>query len=634
MLGFFRTLANTWLARIFFLALAAAFVAWGVSGRSGLLGGGMGASDIATVGGRTITQAELDQQVQSEIRRLQQQIPDPAQIEALRQTIVMQSLQRLVAQRAVDEEADKLGIAVPKSARDQAVYEMPAFQDPSGKFSPAIYQSVLQNNGLSEGRFLADVSADIAHQQLLRPIEANVRPSDTLTALIFQFFNEARTADYVFLPFAGQPDPAAPSDAVLERFYRNNPQRYTAPEYRRIKLVILSPETIGRTLPLSDADMRAWLAAHKSEFEAEEKRSLEVITANDAASANALAQKWRAGASWEQMQAAAKAAGANTATLTDTTERGIPAPELARAAFAAAPGAVTGPITEPLGVQLVKVTAITPAKTADFAALRDTIRKRLGAERAADLVDPRAQKLQDLFAGGAHLDEVPADLGAAGVEGTLDAQGNTPDGTPAPIPGSADLRQRIVADAFKASPSDQPQLVEGPDHAWYALQVEGITKPALKPLDQVRTQVLADWRADQIRHSQEAAATHLLGLARHEGLTQAAWGSGVQVARTPELFRNRPAPGLPAEMKPAIFAMKPGEAHMLETNKGFYVVALATVKVPDPKSDPTAFEQTRDQLTQALSQDTLQSFAEGLQDAAHVSLNAKALQAMVQQQQQ
>lgn len=634
MLALFRSLANTWLARLFFFALAAAFVGWGVSGRSGMLGGGLSGNDVATVSGRTVTEPELQQEVQMGMRRLAQQFPDPAQLPpGLRQMVVNQSLARLVTQRAIDAEVDRLGLVVPREARDAAVTEMPAFQDPGGKFSRNIYLTLLQNNNLSEQTFLREVSSDIAKNQLLGPIQANVRPSDVLTGLIYSFFNEARTVDEVRLPFAGQPQPAAPADAVLQRFYTNNAARYTAPEYRRVKVVILSPETIGRTLPITEADMRAWLAQHRSEFEADEKRSLQVITADNADIANALAAQWRGGASWAQMQQAAKARGASASELTDTTARGVPSPELARAAFAAAPGTVVGPLTEPLGVQILKVTGVTPAKHADFDALKDTIRSRLGAERAADLIDARSQKLQDLFAGGSHIDEVPADLGAAGVEGTLDALGNTPDGTPAPIPGSAELRQKIIADAFKAHQGDPVELTEGPDHAWYAIAVQSITKPALKPFDQVRTQVLADWRADQIRHAQETEAAKLLGLVRHgESLQQAAWGSGLAVTRTPPLHRNRPTPGVPAEVSQAAFAMAPGQAQMIETNEGFIVAALATVTKPDPKADPDGFAQVRGQLTQAMAQETLETFAAALRQQGKLTVNQKLLDQMAQQQ--
>ena len=66
---------------------------------------------------------------------------------------------------------------------------------------------------------------------------------------------------------------------------------------------------------------------------------------------------------------------------------------------------------------MVRVTAITPAKNPTEADLHDKIRETVGTEKAADLIDARAQKLQDLFAGGSHIDEVPADIGAVGVQG-------------------------------------------------------------------------------------------------------------------------------------------------------------------------------------------------------------------------
>ena len=202
---------------------------------------------------------------------------------------------------------------------------------------------------------------------------------------------------------------------MLQRFYANNIKRYTAPEYRRIKAVILSPATIGRGLPVSAAEMHTWWLAHRSDFQAPEKRTLQVVTASTKPQAEKLAALWQSGAPWSAVEAAAKTEGATTADLTDTTKDGIPAPELADAAFAAPLNTVTGPVTEPLGFQVVRVTAITPARNPTEADMHDKIRESVGTEKAADLIDARAQKLQDLFAGGSHIDEVPGDIGAVGV---------------------------------------------------------------------------------------------------------------------------------------------------------------------------------------------------------------------------
>jgi peptidyl-prolyl cis-trans isomerase D len=492
--------------------------------------------------------------------------------------------------------------------------------------------SVLRSNNLTEARFLEEVKQDLAKNQLLNAVQANAAPSGVLTDLIYSYFNEKRTADVVQLNIAAAPLPASPPDTTLHRFYDNNLTRYTAPEYRRIKAVVLSPASIGRSLPVSDTEMKAWFDQHKADYQSEETRSVQVITASTPATATKLADEWKSGASWESLQAAAKALGATAATLDDTTKAGIPSPELSKAAFAATPDVVVGPITEALGVQLVKVTKITPAKNPTLDSMRDVVRVKVGEEKAVDLVDARAQKLQDLFAGGAHFDEVPADLGAAGAEGTLDAQGNTPDGTPAPLPASGALRTQIVGDAFKAAPGDSVQLLQGPDHAWYAVQVQSITKPAPKPFDQVRTQILADWQHDQQRHAQEVAAAKIIALVKSgQSLQQAAWGSGLQVTRTPPLVRNRPTGQFPAEVIQVIFRLKPGEAHMLDTSTGFAVVSLGDVIKADPKTDVSGVTDIKRGLTQALQQDFLVIYANAIREAEKPRINTALVQKIIQQ---
>ena len=259
------------------------------------------------------------------------------------------------------------------------------------------------------------------------------------------------------------------------------------------------------------------------------------------------------------------------------------------------------------------------------------IHDRVATEKAADLIDAKAQKLQDLFAGGAKMDEVPGDLGAAGAAGTLDAQGNTKTGEPAPLPATGDLRTQIIAAAFKQGVNELVQPAEGPDHAWYAVAVDAIDKPAKLPFAQVRDRVLADWRADQIHHGQEAEAARILALVRGgQSLTAAAWGSGMQVTRTPPLSRDRPQAGVPAELAHTLFTLKPGEGTMVETNKGFAVASVTEVIKADPKTDEAGLSQARDGLSRALREDVVGLYAAGLKQQAKAKVNPKVLAGLVQ----
>jgi peptidyl-prolyl cis-trans isomerase D len=631
MLASFRRFANTWPARILFLVLVAAFASWGVADVVRNIGAGSGA--VATVQGHDIGPNEFLQEYNGMLQRYAQQIPDPTQIPPeMKQRVAMQTLDKLVTQQALADQVARLGVTVPDSEVRDTVFAMSEFQGTDGKFSRPLMMQVLSTNHLSEAHFLDLVRADIAQNQVLQSVGAASAPSKLLTQLVYRYLNEKRRADMVLLPFIGQPLPPAPTDAVLHRFYDNNPNRYSAPEYRHIKAVILSPDSIGRSLTVSDAELSRYFAQHKAEYVSPEKRALQVITAGSAAAGNALAAQWKGGASWEAMQAAAKAAGATAVDLPLSVPAQVPSPELAKAAFAAPENTVSGPISEPLGVQVFRVTATEAAKNPSFESLRSVLQGKVAAEKALDLIDARAQKLQDLFAGGAKIDEVPADLGATGAEGTLDPEGKTADGTPAPIPAPADVRQQIIDAAFKTNPGDSIQPVEGPGHVWFAVAVDSITKPTKRPYELVRAQVLSDWQVDQVHHRQEAEATHLLSLIKNgQTLENAAWGSGLQVARTPPLSRNRPQGDIPAELVQRLFTLKQGEGTMVQTNKGFVVGQLAEIITSDGKDDAGGIGQTETGLKTALHDDYLTIYAVALRQAAKPVLRPNVVMSLVQQ---
>jgi peptidyl-prolyl cis-trans isomerase D len=633
MLATFRRFASTWPARLFFMVLVAAFGSWGIA--DVVRNVGAGSSAVATVEGHDISPQDFMQEYDGDLRRYAEQLGDPTQIPpALKQRVAVQALQKLVTQQALADQEARMGLTVPDSALREAVFAMREFKGPDGNFSRGQMLQVLSSSHLTEARFLDLMRKDLAQNQLLQTIGAGAGGSKILTDLTYKYLKEKRSVDMLALPFQGQPLPPAPSDAVLHRYYDNHPDRYTAPEYRHIKAVILSPDTIGRGLDVSDADIHAYFTAHKGDYVTAEKRSLQVITTGSAAVAQTLAAKWRAGASWQQIQDAAKAAGATAIDLPDSTKDQIPSPELAKAAFAAPDGSVQGPVTEPLGAQIFRVTNIVYAKNPSFESLRDELRRKAASGKALDVIDARAQKLQDLFAGGAKIDEVPAELGAAGAAGTLDAKGQTQDGTPAPIPAPDDVRQQIVDAAFKTNPGDPIQPVEGPGHVWYAVAVDSITKPARKPFEQVRSQVRADWQADQIHRRQESEAARLVTLVKGgQSLQNAAWGSGKTVTRSQPLLRDQPQQGLTAEQVHKVFTMKVGEASMFESATGFVVVQLAEIIPPDPKADPEGVAQTEQGLNRALHDDYLTIYATALQQQAKPTVRMNVVENLISQNQ-
>lgn len=420
--------------------------------------------------------------------------------------------------------------------------------------------------------------------------------------------------------------PPAPPEAVLQRWYDNHPDLYSTPEYRRIKAVVLSPETLAKDIPITEADLRAAYDARKAQYVKPERRSVQVIQVPDQAKAQALAAEWRGGADWAAMQQAAQAAGGSAIALDDVLEIGLPSAELGRAVFGATPETVSDPTHGLAGWQILKVTKVSPGTSQSFEQMKDALRQQVLAEKAADLIYERANKVDNILASGSGLDELPSDLGLVGVSGTLDAAGNTMDGKPAPVPGGDAVRQAVIAAAFQAHKGDPPRLTEVPlkpgGSAYYALTVEAVMPPAPKPFAQIRDTVLADWTRDAVRHTQNAAAAKLLTAVKGgQTLAAAAAAAGLTVTHTPLSGRAEPVAGMPAALLRPLFELKPGEPTMVEQPDGFTVAVPAQIEPPDPKSDPADYDQVRAFLGRSLGQDVNEIFVQALRDRAQPRIN-------------
>lgn len=639
MLSAFRSTLNTWPVRMFFLLLVLAFAVWGVGDMVRV----WFASDnyAAKVAGYRIEGPQLQQAYQRGMAELTRTLgsriePTPE----MRRMVANQAIQQLVTQTAVNAEVSRMGLQVTDDALRQITYAMPAFRGPGGQFDRNTFLAVLQRNGMDEARFVDMMRADLADKQLLGAVRAGATAPGVLADDLFRFREEKRVAEAVELPFAAAPAPPAPTEAQLRRYWENHPDRFSSPEYRRIKLVILAPETLAKYMTVSDEDLRAAYEQRKSEFQVPEKRSIALLAAPDEGKAKALLEKWQGGADWAAMQDAAKQEGATAAEFPDTTEKELPVPALAQAVFAATPDAISGPVKTDLGWYVVKVIKVTPPNERTFEQVKDDLQKQVAEQKAADAIYDRANKVEDTMAGGTALAELPADLGLTALTGTLDAQGNTPEGHPAPIPGPPELKSAILTAALHAKPGDPAHLTEVPPAAgagpqqvssYYALEVESITPPAVKPLDTVKDQVEQDWNKEAIRHEQDQAAAGILAAVKGgQSLEDAALKAGVSVRRLPAAGRNGGVEGVPQQLVGPLFSLKKGEPTMIETPTGFVVAVLSEIEQPDPKADAAAYDQVRNTLRRSIGDDLENVFVTALRMRDNPRINRQMVDSLVE----
>lgn len=636
MISTFRRLSESWVARIFFFVTALAFVGWGVSADLGRLFGGS-PTWVAKAGGETIEIPAFQAEFQRNLALATRKLPQGQELTAAdRREIGQQTLDQMIGQLVMQEELKSLRVVTPDTALLAAIHEMPAFRGPNGQFDKANFEAVLRNNGLTEERFLALLRADIAQRQFLSALDSAVPAPDAEVTPLYLMEFEKRSVDMADIAIATQKAPPAPEDAVLQRWYDNHPDLYRTPEYRRIKAVELSPDSLASEIKVSDDELRSYYQEHHADYVTTPKRSAQVISVGDEAKAKTLAETWRGGADWTAMQKAAKDAGASAIEQDDATKVQFPDPDLAKAVFAAPADTVGDPVKGQLGWFVVKVTKIVPGGETTFDQAKAAIRKRVVAGKAADLLYDRANKLDQLLGNGSTLDDLPGDLNLVGVSGTLDAEGLTQAGEPAPIPGPPELRKAIVAAAFATAPNETPRLVEvqTPSNgasAYYALTVEDIIPPGMKPFATVKDQVLADWTDDQKRREANVAATAMMvAVQGGQSFSDAATVAGVTPHLSPLVTRNATDPAVPATLERVMFGLKPKEATMVETPNGFIVAQLVEVAKADPAKDKTGYGEAKAAVARSIGGDFGAIIANALRTRANPQINQQNFDSIVQ----
>ncbi|MCP9318335.1 SurA N-terminal domain-containing protein [Acetobacter persici] len=620
-----RVFVESWLGRVCAIVIFLAFIGWGVGDVLGYMG--TETDIVAKVGQQRITSADLAQSLQGEMPTIAKQmgVADPAQVPAaMRQQIAYQVLQRLIGQAELQEAARKLKVAVPDSAVRDEVFSLPYFKGANGQFDRNILNARLRERDIPEQRFLTMIRDDLTSRTELQPIGQAASVSDTLTKRLSDFGLQTRTIDLIRIPFAEQTTPAAPDDAVLRRYYANHLNDFRTAELRHARVVVLSPATVADTISIDEKDLKRVYDEESDRYHVPETRDVQVVTMQDEAQARAVADVWTKGGDWSAVQAAAK--GGASVEMPGARPSAIPSESLSKAVFAAPLNEIQGPFKSEGGWVVLRVTKITPPKDTPFDIAKKEILQQYRDAKGPSVVGERSRQLQDAMAGNG-LDAIPTDIGAAAAAGTLDAQGNTQDGTPAPLPASGKLRDAIVQQIFTQTKGAKPNLTEGPDNSWYAVEVDTITPAAQLSFDQSRAKVLAAWQADARKHAADEQATALYTAAQEKGGLANVAGAGAPVVKGLAFSRSAPNKAIPAELMDYLPRMKAGQSVMAEEAGEFLVATVTSVSTPNPMADLAGYQRLKTALAQSTGDDLVASYVEALSKRTPPVINQRAVQA-------
>ena len=586
-------------------------------GGFGVTNFGGGLTAIGRVGDREIETNTYARALQQELSALSAQFGQTVSLsQAQSLGVDRQVLQSLVAQAALDNEADRIGLSVGDAVVAQTITESPAFQGTAGRFDRETYRFTLNRNNLTESAYEATLRSDLARQLLTGAIAGGFVAPAPLTDTLYNWVGERRGFSVLRLTAEDLEAPvAAPSEAELTAYYEANIDRFTAPEAKRIRYAALLPDAIAADQPVDEEALRRMYDARIAEFVQPERRLVErLIYPSTEAAAEAKA-RLDAGEAFETL-VAERGLELEDIDLGDVSREDLGA--AADAVFALEEPGVVGPFESTLGPALFRMNAILTAQEIDFEAARPDLAVEIQADAARRAIADRVEAIDDMLAGGSTLDEVAQEQGMTVDTVDFVANETAPEGI------SAYPAFRTAAAALEEG--DFPEAVLLADGGVVAMEFVELVPAAPIPFETARADVLAAATADAAARALSERAVEVKA-AVEGGASLGAFGI---VQRTANIARDGFVEGAPPELLSAVFEMEAGDLRVIEGTDFIGVVRLDEVRAAAQEGEDVAAlkEAISAQVEQALAQDALLLFSNALTDEAGVFLDQNAINAV------
>jgi peptidyl-prolyl cis-trans isomerase D len=465
-------------------------------------------------------------------------------------------------------------------------------------------------------------------RQILSTMGTVVNSPAELVDALNKFNSETRTLRYVLVPASVAGTVPDPTEEDLKRYYENHQVKFTRPEYRKVGILAVTPETVKDKVEITDADIRAAYEAGKDQLGKPERRHIQQISFPDLAAAKAAYEKIQSGTDFV---AVARDQGLNESDIDlGTVSRAEMAdPTIADAAFALEENKVSEPVTGKLGgVVLLRVTSIEPGKTSTFEEAKADLEKKLLKERASGAIFDLHDKIEDQLAAGSRLSEIADKLKLDyQLIDQIDREGRKPDGSTVTLPAQKDLLNAVFA--TDTGVENDPIDAKDDGVIWY--EVLGVVPQHVKPFDQVKDEVAKDWRSEEVRTKVAKYAQDLVNdLNGGKTLEDVAKDLDGEVLTSDPLKRD----GMTVNVLPATVA----QAFTLP-EKGFgsapsgvgegRIVFQVDKVTPPPGLNEAETERLKRQLGLLISEDAIAEYFSALESRYGVNINQQALAKLI-----
>ncbi|WP_346907432.1 SurA N-terminal domain-containing protein [uncultured Roseibium sp.] len=531
MLDALRKGAGTWVAKIFIGLLVLSFAVWGVAD----VFRGFGQNVAAEVGGTEISLIDFDRAYRRDLSRFSQQLGRQLTTrEGAQLGIAQQTLGTLIAEAALNENARTMNLGISDEKLTVQIQQDPSFKS-GGSYDPNLLKQILRNNGMSEDDFVTEQRSLAERQQLAQAISGGMVVPTAYLKVLHDYQSETRNVAYVVIEPSHLGEIAEPDADTLMAFFETEKAKFKAPEYRKITLLQLTPDTIARPEDVSDADAQAEYDDNKQQYHDPEKRKVRQLSFTKPEDAKAAADKLAAGMSFDDLM--------KDLNLTDNdVYLGLMAKgdfldtAIGDAAFSLDEGATSGIVDGRFSSVILNVLEVQPEKTQPFEAVKDDIKALLAKEQAEREVLDLLGEIEDARAGGATLKEVGERFHLdTTTPDEIDSTGKNQAEAEVELPNAKGL----VSGVFDSDVGVENDPLQLGTHGFLWYEVDEVIPSRDRTLDEVKDKVIAAWKEAESEKRLAEKATELAEKAKSgTELAVLAESNGLELKTADGIARN------------------------------------------------------------------------------------------------
>ena len=605
MLDFVRNKQKSIIIKLAFAIIILSFViGYAMLSAPGGPGGDTPAAEAAAVNGRSIAYDEF-QSAYSTLYQLYQNIYQDQFTPALEKQLKLaeKSINSLIDQALMQEEAERLQLAVSQQELVDAIASIETFQE-NGVFNKARYLQVLAYQRMNSDEYEALKRNELLLDKVQEHFKAKVQVSDADVAEEFRNINEKLNLSFVSLTPAQFEKQVKVTDQALEAYFAENQETFRVPEMVSLRYLQFEPERYLGEVTFAEDELEKYYRRHLDQFEILEKvKASHILVMVDAdadektraerrAYAGTLLEQVRAGKDFAELARAKsddKASAVKGGSLGYFT-RGSMVKPFEDAAFSMHPGETSDLVETTFGYHIIRVEEYTEPGLRSLADASDEVKEGLRAEKAKQLA---FEKAMDAY----NINRKTGDLDAAAKANELGVKETGPFARDGYIDGIGRNEEIINA----------AHLLEDKALAKPVLTVNGVILFGVKErlashipeLAEVKDLVTAAYRAVESAKLAEAAAEQLVAdLKVGASLAKLAQKHGYKMEETGEFTRTYgpfvPRLGTSKELFDAAFAL-PADQTVIGSVfaiQNRYVVADVKQRVA---ADMTALDEAKQQ---------------------------------------